>query len=48
MAKAQQRAIEMERCEVKIVTKKRHEILEKATLLEKGIKIPDLEQSMWT
>jgi hypothetical protein len=38
----------MERCEVKIVTKRRCAILEKTTLLEKGIKILDLEQFMWT
>jgi hypothetical protein len=48
MAKAQQRAIKMETCEVKIVTKRRRVILEKATLLEKGIKIPNLERFMWT
>ncbi len=28
--------------------KRRHTILDKATLLEKGIKIPDLDQSMQT
>jgi hypothetical protein len=35
--------IEMERCEVKIVTKRRRAILNKATFLEKCIKIPNLE-----
>jgi hypothetical protein len=41
MAKAQRRAMEMERLELKVVAKKRHAILNKATLLDKGIKIPD-------
>jgi hypothetical protein len=47
MAKTQQRAMEMERCEQKAVAK-RNVILDKTTLLEKGVKIPNPEQSMWT
>jgi hypothetical protein len=43
MVEAQQRAMEMEQCEVEAVAKRRHAILDKATLLEKGIKIPNLE-----
>jgi hypothetical protein len=35
--------MEMERCELKAITKRRHAILNKATFVEKGIKIPDLE-----
>jgi hypothetical protein len=31
----------MERCESKAVTKRKRAILDKVTLLEKGIKIPD-------
>jgi hypothetical protein len=38
----------MERCETKTIMKKRHAILDRVTLLDKGIKIPDLEQFMWT
>jgi len=48
MAKAQRRAMELERHESKVVTKKRHAILDKTTLLEKGIKILDIDQFMWT
>ncbi len=48
MAKARQREMELERCELEIVAKRRHAILNKATLLEKGIKILDLDQLMWT
>ncbi len=47
MVKAQQRAMETEKCEVKTITKRRCAILDKATLLEKGIKIPDLKRFMW-
>jgi hypothetical protein len=36
-------AMEIERCELKVVAKKRRAILNKTTLLEKGIKILDLE-----
>jgi hypothetical protein len=35
--------MEIKRRESKVVTKRRHAILNKATLLEKGIKILDLE-----
>ncbi len=34
-------------CELDVVAKKRHAIMDKATLLEKHIRIPDLEQFMW-
>jgi hypothetical protein len=40
--------MEMEQLEVEVVVKKRRAILDKATLLEKGIKILDLERFMWT
>jgi hypothetical protein len=40
--------MEMEQCEVEVVAKKRHAILDKVTFLEKGIKILDLEHFMWT
>jgi hypothetical protein len=40
--------MEMERHESKVVAKKKHTILDRATLLEKGIKIPNLERFMWT
>ncbi len=33
----------MEKCESKARAKKRHVILDRATLLEKGIKIPNLD-----
>jgi hypothetical protein len=33
--------MEMEQCEAKAVMKRRHTILEKASLLDKGIKILD-------
>jgi hypothetical protein len=35
--------MEMERCELEVVAKRRRTILDRATLLAKGIKIPDLE-----
>jgi hypothetical protein len=38
MAKAQQRAMEMKQREVEVVAKRRCTILDKATLLDKGIK----------
>jgi hypothetical protein len=41
MAKAQRRVMEIERCELKVVAKRRCAILDKATLLDKGIKIPN-------
>jgi hypothetical protein len=40
--------MEMERREVEAIVKRRHTILEKASLLEKGIKILDPEGFMWT
>jgi hypothetical protein len=46
MAKTQQRLMEMEQCEAKAITKRRCVILDKATLLEKGIKIPYPERFM--
>ncbi len=38
----------MEQCEVKAIAKRRRAILNKATLLDKSIKIPNLERFMWT
>ncbi len=38
----------MERCELKVIMKRRHTILNRGTLLEKGIKIPNPNQFMWT
>jgi hypothetical protein len=40
--------MEMEQCEAEVVAKKRHVILDRVTLLEKSIKILDLERFMWT
>jgi hypothetical protein len=48
MAEAQQRAMEIKRRESKTIMKRRCAILDKATLLERGIKIPSPEQFMWT
>jgi hypothetical protein len=48
MAKAQQKAMEIERCESKVAAKRRCAILDKATLLDKGIKIPIPTRFMWT
>jgi hypothetical protein len=48
MAKAQQRVTKMERHESKVVVKKKCTILDKTRFLEKGIKILDLAQFMWT
>jgi predicted transcriptional regulator len=48
MTKAQQRAMEMERCEAEAVMKRRRVILDRVTFLEKGIKILDLKRFMWT
>ncbi len=48
MLKAQQRLMEMEQCEVEATTKRRCAILDRATFLEKGIKIPNPERFMWT
>jgi len=38
----------MEQREAEVVAKRRCLVLDKVTLLEKGIKIPNLEQFMWT
>jgi hypothetical protein len=46
--KAQQRAMEMEKQESEVVVKRKWKILDRATLLEKGIKISNLERFMWT
>jgi hypothetical protein len=40
--------MEMERRESEALANRRHAILDKATFLEKGIKIPNLERFMWT
>jgi hypothetical protein len=48
MVEAHRRAMEMEKCESEVVVKKKNTILNKATLMEKGIKIPNLKQFMWT
>jgi hypothetical protein len=48
MVEAQQRAMEMERRELKVVVKRKRVILHITTVLEKGIKILNLEQFMWT
>jgi hypothetical protein len=48
MAKAQRRAMEMERRELEVVVRKKCGILDKTTLLEKGIKILDPERFMST
>jgi hypothetical protein len=39
--------MEIERPKSKLVAMKRHAILNKTTLLEKGIKIPNPEQFIW-
>ncbi len=48
MAKAQQRATKMQRHESKVAVKRKHAILDRTTLMEKGIKILDLVRFMWT
>jgi hypothetical protein len=48
MAKAQQRAMEMEQCEVEAVAKRRCVILDTITFIKKSIKIPKPKQFMWT
>jgi hypothetical protein len=48
MVEAQQKAMEMEKREVEVIAKRRHTILDRVTLLEKGIKILDPERFMWT
>jgi hypothetical protein len=40
--------MEVEQCEVEAIVKRRCAILDKATLLEKGIKISNLKRFMWT
>jgi hypothetical protein len=48
MAKAQQRATKMQRHESKVAVKRKHAILDRTTLMEKGIKILDLVRFVWT
>jgi hypothetical protein len=48
MAEAQRKAMEMEKHEVEAVAKRRHTILDRVTLLEKGIQILDPKRFMWT
>jgi hypothetical protein len=43
MVEAQRKVMEMERCVSKVIAKTIHVILDKVTLLEKGIKILELE-----
>ncbi len=40
--------MEMERCESEVVVKRKQAIVYRTTFIEKGIKIPNLEQFMWT
>lgn len=47
LTEAQLKAMEDEMCELDVVEKKRHAIMDKATLLAKHIRIPDPEQFMW-
>jgi hypothetical protein len=44
MVKAQRRVMEMEKCEAEAVTEKKRTLLDRVTLLEKGIKIPNPDQ----
>jgi hypothetical protein len=48
MAKTQQRVMEIERHDSEAIAKRRHAILDRTTLLEKGTKISDVKQFMWT
>ncbi len=48
MVEVQQRAMEIKRHDSEAITKRRCAILDRATVLEKGIKILDLERFMWT
>jgi hypothetical protein len=48
MPEAQQKVMEMEQHEIEVVVNRRCAILDRVTLLEKGIKILDLEHFMWT
>jgi hypothetical protein len=43
IVEAQRKVMEMERRESEAIVKRRRTILDKATLLDKGIKIPNLE-----
>jgi hypothetical protein len=43
MAKTQRKVIKIKRCELEVVTKRRLAVLDKTTLLEKSIKIPNPE-----
>jgi hypothetical protein len=40
--------MEMEQREMKVIVKRRRAILDRTTLMEKGIKIPNLERFVWT
>ncbi len=40
--------MEMEKCEAEAVTEKKRTLLDRVTLLEKGIKIPNPDQFKWT
>ncbi len=48
MVEAQRIATEINRCELEVIAKKRHAIMDKTTLLKKSIKIPNPERFMWT
>jgi hypothetical protein len=48
MVEAQRKAMEMERCELEVVAKIKCIILNRVTLLDKGIKILDPKRFMWT
>ncbi len=47
MVEAQWRAMEIERCELEVVAKRKCAILDKVTLLEKGIKFSNPKRFMW-
>jgi hypothetical protein len=48
MVEAQRKVMEIKRRESKVVAKKTHAILDKATFMKKAIKIPNPERFMWT
>jgi hypothetical protein len=48
MEEAQRKVMEMEQCEVEAVEKRICTILNRVTLLETNIKIPNPERFMWT
>ncbi len=48
MVEVQQREMEIERRESKAIAKRRHVILNRTTLLKKGIKILNPKWFMWT